>query len=760
MLVTILIELTLAVTVAASPLTAHPVARTTAATANPTSSLCTGGRVFVGWLDKPFGILPQCKCPKSLGWDENRGRCISPPLIPPILRVGQKIICAADSTLYCDYDKDNDLCLNNTQNVVLGVVSSISKTQLKKQIQEECKKKPKCPAGQTWIEKDKKCKSPCLPKESAQKCKDKGGSPICAKTPKEYCNYDENNNLCEDNGLNILQCLVPGLDGTVGAVENILDDLFATIGEALEVLVINGTARPPDLNRSDADSTRPDAPAPAQLRRVQRSCEICHRRKIRCDKQQPCSHCKRGGVTCLYPHAEHLRRARKPKTTMADVATRISELERTLVSVSNQAATAETVTSRSQPCDTFGPEGPHSVASSGHNGGPGVLVHKGLSSQYFNEILISRVLDEEQDIQTVLSTPLLKTGLEQAIAHADFLESPTVTTIQALAIYLVCLCRRLFICLIRLTISSSALRVHNPGRGIWTIVGLVIRAAQSIGLHRDGKMLGLSPFESEIRRRLWWYIVCRDGRAAEDYGLENMRRMTPGSAAGIDMPLNVHDSDLYPEMDELPPNRPGWTSMTLSLIAIATVLGWHENAQSTPTSSDGTRSQAFATEENLLEAVEILELGTTLMTDDRLRPWQWSTRLYPQNHMLLYVLWHLCVCPDGPNRDRIWQVVETVFSDTEATRAGSVGAGDLGSRWAVLTVLKEKAFTKRAGETAASGASRVQDQTQVATPGVMDAVGVFTQMGNFDWVEDLQVLPDWTTLMKDFQMENAFKFGV
>ncbi|CRK22530.1 hypothetical protein BN1723_012688 [Verticillium longisporum] len=169
MRITILVELTLAVAVAASPLTAHPVARTTAATANPTSSLCTGGRVFVGWLDKPFGILPQCKCPKSLGWDENRGRCISPPLIPPILRVGQKIICAADSTLYCDYDKDNDLCLNNTQNVVLAVVNSISKTQLKKQIQEECKKKPKCPAGQTWTEKDKKCKSPCLPKESDKK---------------------------------------------------------------------------------------------------------------------------------------------------------------------------------------------------------------------------------------------------------------------------------------------------------------------------------------------------------------------------------------------------------------------------------------------------------------------------------------------------------------------------------------------------------------------------------------------------------------
>ncbi|EGY21437.1 uncharacterized protein VDAG_02961 [Verticillium dahliae VdLs.17] len=607
MRITILVELTLAVTVAASPLTAHPVARTTAATANPTSSL-------------------------------------------------------SDSTIYCD--------------------------------------------------------------------------------------YDENNNLCEDNGLNILQCLVPGLDGTVGAVENILDDFKSgqfdfglgvkiiteaehdvddppTISLAKKALHIprdstdaNLPSRPPDLNRSDADGTRLDAPAPAQLRREQDIQTVLSTPlwKAYVDKVEPCT------KVLHIPTAEVL---------------------------------VYTVIDKPSECS------------------PGML------ALCFAIFFAAATVYEQDEAVSVLgdnpvaSLQLLKTGLEQAIAHADFLESPTVTTIQALAIYL------------------------------------------SIGLHRDGKMLGLSPFESEIRRRLWWYIVCRDGRAAEDYGLENMRRMTPGCAAGIDMPLNVHDSDLYPEMDELPPNRPGWTSMTLSLITIATVLGWHENAQSTPTSSDGTRSQviqdirarakgylsrcnpvipqqrltmhiadfvlrklelvtrqrmqmhaqpgtheAFATEENLLEAVEILELGTTMMTDDRLRPWQWSTRLYPQNHMLLYVLWHLCVCPDGPNRDRIWQVVETVFGDTEATRAGCVGAGDLGSRWAVLTVLKEKAFARRAGETAASGAPRAQDQTLVATPGGMDAMGVFTQMGNFDWVDDLQVLPDWTTLMKDFQMENTLKFGV
>ncbi|KAM0280548.1 hypothetical protein ACHAQH_003993 [Verticillium albo-atrum] len=638
----------------------------------------------------------------------------------------------------------------------------------------------------------------------------------------------------------------------------------------------------PDIIHSEAEVIRPDVPSHAQPRRIQRSCEICHRRK--------------------------LRRARKPKTTMADVATRISDLERTLVSVSYKAAAPEPSTFGLRPRSTARPEGPHSTPSSGHGEGPGVLVQKGSSSQYFNEILVSRVLDEEQGIQTVLSTPgtevsqptsvprfnpmgifsnpsyaqplssflptktiavqlwkayvervdpctkvvhiptaevlvytaidkpnectpetlalcfafyfsgatifdeeealgvfgrdsfaslqQFKTGLEQAVAHADFLENPTITTIQALAVYL------------------SALRVHNAGRGIWTLAGLVIRAAQSIGLHHDGKKLGLSPFESEIRRRLWWYLVCRDGRAAEDYGLENTRRIGPGSASGIDVPLNVHDSDLYPEMEELPPDRPGWTMMTLSIIGVNTVLGWHESAQriaSADTGSDPwprsemlrnlrartegylsqcnpviplqrltgyiasfvfrklelvTRQQiqvqaqpdareAFATEENLAEAMEILEAGTTMVTDDRLKPWRWSMRLYPQNHMLLYVLWHLCLRPEGPNRDRIWDTVEAVFRNTEVTQPGANSGACLGSRWAILLVLKEKALAARAGRAAVGRVPGGQEES----PGALDGVGIFTDVGELDWVDGMQVLPDWTTLMKDFQMENSFKFG-
>lgn len=52
---------------------------------------------------------------------------------------------------------------------------------------------------------------------------------------------------------------------------------------------------------------------------------------------------------------------------------------------------------------------------------------------------------------------------------------------------------------------------------LFVLSGMTIRLAQTMGLHRDGKALGLSPFETELRRRLWWHIVHLDFRAADMY---------------------------------------------------------------------------------------------------------------------------------------------------------------------------------------------------------------------------------------------------
>ena len=43
-------------------------------------------------------------------------------------------------------------------------------------------------------------------------------------------------------------------------------------------------------------------------------------------------------------------------------------------------------------------------------------------------------------------------------------------------------------------------------QSLWSLMGLVIRNADKLGIHRDGTFLGLSPFETEDRRRLWWQL--------------------------------------------------------------------------------------------------------------------------------------------------------------------------------------------------------------------------------------------------------------
>ena len=137
-------------------------------------------------------------------------------------------------------------------------------------------------------------------------------------------------------------------------------------------------------------------PTTAAGRKVERSCAVCHRRKVRCDKQLPCNQCIRGGYSCGYPQpTQSARRTRK--TTMNDVADRISELEKTL-SVVSRDHRARTSTARISPPRTTSPLTEHSTASrtteyEGEEKNDEVLLKKGSSSQYFNEVLLSRVLE-------------------------------------------------------------------------------------------------------------------------------------------------------------------------------------------------------------------------------------------------------------------------------------------------------------------------------------------------------------------------------
>ncbi|KAK8116438.1 uncharacterized protein PG998_004719 [Apiospora kogelbergensis] len=139
-------------------------------------------------------------------------------------------------------------------------------------------------------------------------------------------------------------------------------------------------------------------------------------------------------------------------------------------------------------------------------------------------------------------------GFETAVARADFLNSPNLTLVQAFTAFL-CLARR-----------------HDSPRYVWMMVGIVIRMAQSIGLHRDGSHFpSLSPFEVEVRRRVWWALYMLDLRSSEDQGTD---LTIANDSCDTNIPLNINDTDILPEMKELPKARIGITDTTYLYVSI------------------------------------------------------------------------------------------------------------------------------------------------------------------------------------------------
>lgn len=130
-------------------------------------------------------------------------------------------------------------------------------------------------------------------------------------------------------------------------------------------------------------------------------------------------------------------------------------------------------------------------------------------------------------------------GLEQALAKARFTSAPDITLCQAF------LLRLLFV------------QPEDDARSTWILTGLLTRMSQYLGLHRDGtNFSALTPFETEMRRRLFWAIFIFDWKSADDQGVEVS---TMHRSFDTQVPLNVNDSDMAPDCTELPQPREGAT---------------------------------------------------------------------------------------------------------------------------------------------------------------------------------------------------------
>ncbi|EME43694.1 hypothetical protein DOTSEDRAFT_72896 [Dothistroma septosporum NZE10] len=87
---------------------------------------------------------------------------------------------------------------------------------------------------------------------------------------------------------------------------------------------------------------------------------------------------------------------------------------------------------------------------------------------------------------------------EMSLSKAQFMSNPTITSLQALTIYLSCGAKFLD-------------RMY-----VWSLTAILVRLAMKLKLHRDpDEQPGLAFRDAEYRRRLWWHICSLDASTAE-----------------------------------------------------------------------------------------------------------------------------------------------------------------------------------------------------------------------------------------------------
>jgi hypothetical protein len=95
------------------------------------------------------------------------------------------------------------------------------------------------------------------------------------------------------------------------------------------------------------------------------------------------------------------------------------------------------------------------------------------------------------------------------------------------------------------------------------MIGLAFRIAQSMAIDRDGELFKLKPFDTELKRRLWYHLIFLDLRAAEARGC-----LSTVLQYDTRLPTNLNDSDIFPDMREYPKPRTGLTEMTAPLLRL------------------------------------------------------------------------------------------------------------------------------------------------------------------------------------------------
>ncbi|KAI1804745.1 fungal-specific transcription factor domain-containing protein [Daldinia bambusicola] len=256
---------------------------------------------------------------------------------------------------------------------------------------------------------------------------------------------------------------------------------------------------------------------------------------------------------------------------------------------------------------------------------------------------------------------LYATAVEYLLVRADYLNSTSLETLQALTLYVAC---------VRCTPKGS--------RTSWALVSLPIRLAQALDLHHESSNAHLSPFEAELRRRLWWQLIVLDIRASEDRGTTTI---VARDSYDTRLPLNINDGDFGPGSTGPLVERQGPSDMKFYLCT-ARCSGLFlavEHAQDAPGLEDGGGSGGASSKgaEETLQHAQDLEAQFIVGADPNHAPSYLASIMV---RLVTLKLWLMMQYPLHPRRrPQQQQQQPSSASSSSSSQHGEVRAG-AGSR--------------------------------------------------------------------------------
>ncbi|KAE8848541.1 hypothetical protein PTNB85_02384 [Pyrenophora teres f. teres] len=118
-------------------------------------------------------------------------------------------------------------------------------------------------------------------------------------------------------------------------------------------------------------------------------------------------------------------------------------------------------------------------------------------------------------------------------------EAASLTSVQALVL-----------------LSNLSQKRNSPNTG-WNLLGLAVRTALSLALHRELPHWNISLTEREIRRRVWWGVYIFDSGASMTFGRAVM--LPDRDSMNVHCVLNITDESLTPQTTQVPPEEEGPT---------------------------------------------------------------------------------------------------------------------------------------------------------------------------------------------------------